>query len=199
MREQAELPAPAELMTQRLRLRAWRESDLPAYAALNSDPRVMEFFPALMGAQESEASARQFTDQLVRRGFTMWAVEVIASSRGTADFVGFVGLSVPSFEVPFPHLAQPCVEVGWRLAADWWGLGIATEAAAESLRYAFEDLALPEVVSFTVTRNVRSRAVMERIGMRYDCDFDHPRAAPADSWRRHALYRVLPVGSTHSR
>ena len=100
-------------------------------------------------------------------------------------------MSVPSFDVPFPHLAEPCVEIGWRLAADWWGLGIATEAATECLRYAFQDLALPEVVSFAVTDNARSRAVMERIGMTY-CDFDHPRAAPTDLWRRHSLYRVTP-------
>ncbi|HEY7857550.1 MAG TPA: GNAT family N-acetyltransferase [Candidatus Nanopelagicales bacterium] len=180
----------AELATERVRLRAWREGDLPAYAALNADPRVMEFFPAVMGEEESEASARRIMDQHERLGFTMWAVEVVASARGAADFVGFVGLSVPSFDVPFPHLAEPCVEIGWRLAADWWGLGIATEAATECLRYAFEDLDLPEVVSFAVTDNARSRAVMERIGMTYDCDFDHPRAAPTDFWRRHALYRA---------
>lgn len=186
----------AELETQRLRLRAWREGDLPAYAALNADPRVMEFFPALMSAEESEVSARRIMDQHVRLGFTMWAVEVVASARGPADFVGFVGLSVPSFEVRFPHLAEPCVEVGWRLAVDWWGLGIATEAATECLRYAFEDLALPEVVSFAVSGNVRSRAVMERIGMTYDGEFAHPRAAPADHWRQHALYRVTTPVTT---
>lgn len=182
-----------ELRTARLLLRSWCASDLEPFAALNADPEVMRHFPATMDRASSDASVVRLMDQQERLGFTMWAVEVLASARGAADFVGFVGLSVPSFDVPFPHLAEPCVEIGWRLAVGWWGLGLATEAARECLRFAFDDLGLPEVVSFTTLANARSRAVMERIGMTYDGEFDHPRAGPQDTWRRHVLYRTGPV------
>jgi ribosomal-protein-alanine N-acetyltransferase len=146
-----------------------------------------------MSEDESEASARRIMDQHERLGFTLWAVEVRTSARGAADFAGFVGLSVPSFEVPFAHLADPVVEIGWRLAADWWGLGLASEAATAALQYGFDDLGLPEIVSFTTPVNGRSRAVMERIGMSSAGEFDHPRASADDWWRCHVLYRARPA------
>lgn len=189
MGEQAEL---VELSTQRLRLRAWRDSDREPFAALNADPVVMEHFPATLTRAESDAIVDRLVGVHQTYGFTGWAVEVVESSRGRAPFVGFVGLFVPAFDPPFAHAADPCVEVAWRLAADWWGLGIATEAALESLRHAFEDLALPEVVAMALPGNLRSRAVMDRIGMRHDGEFDDPRAAPTDPWRRLVLYRATP-------
>ena len=95
----------------------------------------------------------------------------------------------PQFELPVPH-AEPCIEVGWRLDARWWGLGIATEAAAASLRFALEVARLPEVLSWTVPPNVASQAVMQRLGMRYSGVFDHPLAEQQDWWRPHVLYRA---------
>jgi RimJ/RimL family protein N-acetyltransferase len=113
---------------------------------------------------------------------------VLASDRGPAPFVGFVGLQRPTFDAPFAH-GEPLVEVGWRLAADWWGLGIATEGAVASLRFAVDTLGLSEVVSFTVPPNLRSQAVMARIGMQYDGVFEHPRGV-GQWWGPHVLYRV---------
>ena len=95
------------------------------------------------------------------------------SPRGATPFAGFTGLMPPTFEVPFDH-SDPVTEVGWRLQPNWWGLGIATEAANASVVHGFAP----------------SRAVMTRIGMRADGEFDHPRAKPQDSWRRHVLYRM---------
>jgi RimJ/RimL family protein N-acetyltransferase len=183
-------PMAAELRTERLLLRAWRDEDLEPYAALNADPRVMEHFPSLLTRAESDASAERIRRLHEERGFTVWAVEVLDSERGPTDFVGFTGLSVPSFELPFPHLVDPPVEVGWRLAADWWGLGIASEAAAASLAYAWDVLDLPEVLSWTTPANTRSQAVMRRIGMTYAGHFEHPLAAPDAWWRRHVVYRA---------
>ncbi len=104
-----------ELTTKRLRLRLWRDEDLPAFAALNSDPRVMQYMPKLLDRAESDAFAERIKENFARTGFGLWAVEVT----GTADFIGFTGLSVPRFEARF----TPCVEIGWRLAFDYWGHG----------------------------------------------------------------------------
>jgi RimJ/RimL family protein N-acetyltransferase len=110
--------------------------------------------------------------------------------RGGAAFAGFVGLSVPRFEAHF----APCVEIGWRLAAQHWGHGYATEGARAALAFGFGTLGLEEIVAFTAPRNVRSRRVMEKIGMTYDPadDFDHPLLPEGHPLRRHVLYRIAP-------
>jgi RimJ/RimL family protein N-acetyltransferase len=178
-----------ELRTPRLHLRAWRDEDRAPFAALNADPRVMRWFPSTQDRARSDEGVDRFVELHAERGFTGWAVEVLDSERGPAPFVGFVGLVPPAFAPPFGHV-EPLVEVGWRLDAAWWGLGIATEAAHEALRFGFEDAGLTEIVSFTVPPNLASQAVMQRIGMRYDGVFHHPRAAAADWWGPHVLYRV---------
>lgn len=172
-----------ELETARLLLRHWRESDREPFAAMNADPAVMEFFPALQSRAASDASIDAWQTQLEGRGWSNWAVEL----RSTRQFIGFVGLSVPRRSLPF----SPCVEVGWRLARAYWGRGYATEAARAALRVGFERLALHEIVSFTSVLNVRSRAVMERIGMRDTHeDFEHPAVPERSPLRAHCLYRI---------
>jgi RimJ/RimL family protein N-acetyltransferase len=145
----------------------------------------MEFFPNTLNRNESDAMVVRIQDHFARHGFGLWAVEV----PGVADFIGFVGLSVPQFEAPF----TPCVEIGWRLAFEHWGKGYATEAARAALDFGFQHLSLKEVVSFTVPANRRSRAVMERIGMTRNPleDFDHPSLPEGHPLRRHVLYRAL--------
>lgn len=170
--------------TPRLVLRQWRPSDRSPWAALNADPVVMELMPALLSAEESAAFADRNEAGLAERGWGLWAVEV----PGHAGFIGFVGLNAPRFEAHF----TPCVEVGWRLARSAWGHGYATEAARSALGFAFGELGLDEVVSFTSVGNERSRAVMMRLGMTHDPadDFDHPRLPEGDRLRRHVLYRI---------
>ncbi|HXB17733.1 MAG TPA: GNAT family N-acetyltransferase [Steroidobacteraceae bacterium] len=172
------------LNTPRLTLRAWRATDLEPFAALNADPRVMEFMPAPLTRDESDAFAARIAAAPEDRRFGLWAVEL----RATGEFLGYVGLNVPSFQAHF----TPCVEIGWRLAAPCWGRGFATEAARECLRFAFEELDLSEVVSFTVPENARSLAVMVRLGMSraVDGDFDHPRLPHGHPLCRHVLYRL---------
>lgn len=170
---------PGELRTARLRLRRWLPDDRPPFARLNADPRVMEHFPSVLTADQSHALADLIELHFERHGYGLWAVEI----PGTTPFAGFIGLMVPSFAAPF----TPCVEIGWRLAAEQWGRGYAVEGARAVLAHAFGALDLGEVVSFTVPANVRSRRVMERIGMTHDPadDFDHPAGAG-----RHVLYRI---------
>lgn len=172
------------LSSERLILRPWREADRAEFARLNGDPAVMEFMPKRLGRDESDAMALRIEQHIERLGWGLWAVEV----KGGAPFIGYVGLSVPRFHAHF----LPAVEVGWRLAREHWGQGYATEAAAASLRHAFEQLDLQQIVSFTVPLNKRSIAVMERIGMRRDHngDFEHPNIAVGHPLRRHVLYRI---------
>jgi RimJ/RimL family protein N-acetyltransferase len=172
------------LETRRLRLRAWSERDLARFAALNADPRVMEFFVKPLDRSESDALASRIRDHFARHGFGLWAVE----APGVADFIGFVGLSVPSFQASF----TPCVEIGWRLAHERWGHGYATEAARAAIDFGFRDLGLDEIVSFTVPQNRRSRRVMEGLGMTRSMadDFEHPGLPEGHALRPHVLYRL---------
>jgi len=173
-----------QLETPRLRLRSWRDSDLPDFAAINADPRVMEFLPTVLTREETGAAVERIVSHIEDHGFGLWAVEVV----GRKGCAGFVGLSVPRFEAPF----IPSVEVGWRLAYDVWGRGLATEAAAAALDDGFDRMGFDEVVSFTVTENYRSQRVMQKLGMTRspDEDFDHPLLPPGRRLRRHVLYRL---------
>jgi RimJ/RimL family protein N-acetyltransferase len=171
------------LTTKRLLLRPWKDEDLPAFAAINDDPDVMAFMPKRLSREESEALAGCIRNHIDSAGWGLWALEV----PGVASFAGFVGLAVPRFEAHF----TPCVEVGWRLAKTHWGKGYATEAGRAAIAYGFDKLGLTQIVSFTTEGNWRSRAVMERLGMRHDPgdDFDHP-ALKSHSLQRHVLYRL---------
>jgi RimJ/RimL family protein N-acetyltransferase len=173
-----------ELKTDRLLLRQWTDADREPYAALNADPVVMEHFPAPMTREMSDAMVDKLAADLEERGFGLWALEVVE----TGQFIGFTGLSVPSFEAHF----TPAVEIGWRLSKDAWGNGYASEAARASLAHAFGPVGLDEVVSFTATTNKPSQRVMQRIGMSHDeaDDFDHPRVEPGHRLERHVLYRI---------
>jgi RimJ/RimL family protein N-acetyltransferase len=178
------MPSIATLRTPRLDLRLWRDEDIPLFAAMNADPKVMEFFPRLLNAAETEARVASIHEHFANHRFGLWAVEV----RGVADFIGFVGLAIPSYKTHF----TPCVEIAWRLAHDHWGRGYATEAAQVALDFGFQRLGLPEIVSFTVPANCRSRAVMERIGMTRSAedDFEHPIIPEGHLLRRHVFYRA---------
>lgn len=171
-----------EFETNRLRLRQWRTEDLEPFADLNADPRVMEFFPALLDRVTSDALADRCRSLIAERGWGFWAVE----AKSTQEFIGIVGLHIPPVEMPFMDL----VEVGWRLAFDYWGQGLATEAAQGSLRVGFELLQLTEIVSYTAVINQRSRSVMEKLGMSYVKNFEHPKILPNSPLRTHCLYRL---------
>ena len=166
------------MRTERLVLRDWRESDRDAWAALNADPAVREFFPTVLTREQSDEAFERISGSLAERGWGLWAVAL------DDRFLGFTGLAQPDF--------RPEREIGWRFAVSAWGKGYATEAARAVLDFAFTELQLPEVVSFTAAGNVRSRAVMERLGMVRDPaeDFDHPAVAQGHPLRRHVLYRI---------
>jgi RimJ/RimL family protein N-acetyltransferase len=173
-----------ELRTDRLLLRGWRLSDVEPFAALNADARVMKYFPKLLSHDETESFIERIKSDFEKNGFGLWAVEV----PGATPMAGFVGLAIPRFEAHF----TPCVEIGWRVAAEYWNRGYATEAARAVLEFGFDTLHLSEIVSFTVPENGASRRVMEKIGMTHDAsgDFDHPLLPAGHRLRRHVLYRI---------
>jgi RimJ/RimL family protein N-acetyltransferase len=171
------------IATARLLLREWRDSDLDAFAAMGADPRVMEFFPSLLDRDQTAAAIAKYRAHFAEHGFGFVALEV----PGVTEFAGVCGMAHMRFEAHF----TPCVEIGWRLAHEYWGKGYASEAALALLDYGFHTLRLSEIVAVTFTGNLRSRRVMERIGMTYDPadDFDHPAVPPGHPIRRHVLYR----------
>jgi len=172
------------LTTSRLLLRRWGDADRAPFQRLNADPRVMEFMPGLLTAKQSDELIDRIEEHFERHGFGPFAAELLEDK----TFLGYIGLYVPAFDATF----TPAVEIAWRLSADYWGRGLATEGARAVVRHAFEDLGLPDLVSFTVPENLRSRRVMEKLGMSHDPvdDFDHPRLPEGHPLRRHVLYRL---------
>ena len=168
-------------MDRRVVLRQWQESDLEPFAAMNADPEVMHYFPKPLTREESAASMDRSRARIEERGWGWWALEV------DGVFAGFTGLAEPKFKAHF----TPCVEIGWRLRREYWGQGIAFEAAQQAIKYAFSELKLSELVSFTAAVNLRSRRLMERLGFSHDpCDdFDHPEIAEGHWLRGHVLYK----------
>ncbi|MBS0655462.1 MAG: GNAT family N-acetyltransferase, partial [Verrucomicrobia bacterium] len=172
------------IKTKRLILRPWKDEDFASFARLNGDPRVMEYCSRTLTRQESDLLAARICSSFEKQGWGLWAVSVPE----VADFIGFVGLDQMTFEERF----TPAIEIGWRIAFEYWNRGYATEAAQAALKYGFAALHLNEIVSVTPVQNSRSRRVMEKIGMYRDaeCDFDHPRVPEGHPLRRHVLYRI---------
>lgn len=173
-----------EIKTKRLILRPWQEADLEPFAKLNADPRVMEFFPSVKTFKESFNEYEAILEHFKKHGYGWWAVSEI----NHPHFIGFIGLRY----IDFPAAFTPALEVAWRLAYEYWGKGYATEGAKASLQYGFKVLNFSEIISFTSTINIRSQAVMERIGMHHDSrdDFDHYKLPQEHRLSRHVLYRI---------
>lgn len=172
-----------EPRTERIQLRQWRNTDRNPLATMSADPQVMEFFPSTLNRSESDALADRCEATISARGWGIWAAELLE----TNEFIGFIGLHIPKDDLP----CSPCVEVLWRLARPYWGLGYATEAASAALEYGFEQLELEEIVAFAVVKNYRSRAVMERLNM-IDTGktFEHPNVPMNSLIREHCLYKI---------
>lgn len=172
-----------EIETERLRLRQWQDSDYPLFARINADVESMRFFPETLTVDQSNDLARYCRGLIEQQGWGVWAVE----EKMTKKFIGFTGLHKPTDELPF----TPCVEIAWRLARAAWGNGFATEAASAALSFAFGELALHEVVSFTALTNTPSERVMQRLGMKRDPQtFAHPSIPSGHPLREHLLYRA---------
>jgi RimJ/RimL family protein N-acetyltransferase len=178
------MAARVHIETPRLLLRDWTDADAEPFAVLNSDPRVMEFFPKALDRAESDAQMAHIRESIADDGLGYYAVEV----GETGAFIGFVGPGRPNLDAPF----MPAIEIGWRLARESWGSGYATEAASAVVDHAFGSLGLDALVSYTTEWNRRSRRVMEKIGMTRDPrdDFMHPNLPAGHKLAPHVLYRI---------
>lgn len=174
----------SRIETPRLILRRWRDEDREAFAALNADPEVMRYFPHPLSREESDGLVDRIEARFDSDGIGQWAVE----GRMDGRLLGFTGLAPATFEATF----TPAIEVGWRFAREAWGRGYATEAGRAALRFGFKVRGFDEILSWTSVLNLRSIAVMERLGMLHDPadDFDHPNLPAGDRLRRHVLYRL---------
>jgi len=171
------------LETKRLKLRQWKDTDLPIFSEMNADPSVMEYYPSILSEDESIAMANKLKELIYERSWGFWAVE----TKEKNEFIGFVGLHKPTYDLP----VTPCVEIGWRLGKQHWGKGYATEAANEVLKFAFEVLKLNEVYSFTSVINKASWSVMQRVGMQnLDKNFYHPIVDQESILSEHVLYKI---------
>lgn len=171
------------LETDRLILRQWQEKDLLPFAELNADPEIMKYFPKALSRQESDNVVLRFRAMIVlNQGWGFWAVEM----KATGEFVGSVGLAHQPDRFDF----SPCTEIGWRINKNFWGQGIAKEAAEASLDYAFKVLHLREIVSFTSIHNTPSENLMKRLGMQKQTTFLHPALPAEHALAEHVLYKI---------
>lgn len=173
--------------SQRLYLRQWQASDFAIFAAMNADADVMRYFPNPLSATVSDKIAKKCQTLIEQNGWGFWAVSRKNGSEKNNDFIGMVGLNTVQADMPF----APAVEIAWRLHKDYWGLGYATEAARAALKFAFNELALDEVVAFTAVINQRSQLIMQRIGMTDTQEnFYHPMLDADHRLAQHVLYKM---------
>lgn len=182
-RGNAAMPKTTTLSTDRMILRPWKDSDYDPFFVMSSDPKVYAFLPPFPDKSASDAFADKLRADFSRRGWGFWVLE----HKENGEFMGIAGMHEPGPEF---GVGRPCVEIGWRLFPPFWGKGFATEAAREILRFAFNELKLEEIVSFTALGNERSYHVMERLGMEREKQFDLPLFPPGHPHRPHYLYAL---------
>ncbi|MEN6669180.1 GNAT family N-acetyltransferase [Psychrobacter sp. B38] len=173
--------------TERLYLRQWQASDFATFAEMNADPEVMKYFPKLLTTSMSNIIAKKCQTLIEDNGWGFWAVGLKNAVAKSDAFIGFVGLNNTHADMSF----APAVEIAWRLHKDYWGQGYATEAARAALDFAFTELVLEEVVSFTAVINKRSQKLMQRLGMtNIQEDFYHPMLDAKHPLAEHVLYKI---------
>jgi len=172
------------LETDRLILRTWADSDLQPMHEINQDPKVMEYFPGLQDLKATKNFISKVNNHFDKHGYSLYA----CLRKDSNQFIGFIGLLIADFEAHF----TPATEIGWRLSSKHWGQGFATEGAKAVLDYAFKELKVPEIVSFTAKDNSKSMRVMHKIGLQHnaDDDFDNPNLDDNSPLKRHVLYRL---------
>ncbi len=168
--------------SERLGFRLWEEKDLVPFAALNSDPEVMEFFPKPLTTEETKNYITRLNQHYGDYGQTFYAVDTLENG----EFIGFIGIAYPTFPADF----TPCWEIGWRLKRAAWNKGYATEGAKRCLDYGLNENGYEAIYSFTATINHRSERVMQKIGMQKIGEFDHPKVEDGHRLKRHVLYKV---------
>lgn len=167
--------------TERLILRAFRDEDRTPFAAINADPRVADWLGGPITREQCDALVDRVNAQIAADGFGFFAAE----RKGDGQLVGMIGIR-RNVGPPAPT----AIEVGWRLAVEAQGTGLATEGARAALDWGFANVDTNEILAWTAATNVRSQAVMRRIGMVHDParDFDHTGLPEGHPLRRHVVF-----------
>jgi RimJ/RimL family protein N-acetyltransferase len=170
------------IQTERLILRSFRDSDREAAFQVNGDSRVSDWLGGPIDRAGSDASLDRINAHIEAHGFGFWAAEYRPDRR----LIGMIGLWHMRPDLP----PAPAIEVGWRLAPDYWGRGLAVEGATAVLAWAFANLSIEDVVAITAASNFRSQSVMRRCGMREDPSraFEHPQLGEGHPLRRHLVF-----------
>lgn len=168
--------------TERLYLRSWTQEDLLPYIALNQDKEVMQFLPKLYNPEETREFYHLIQEEFKTRGFSFFVI----ADKITNRFIGYTGFHHVQMDVISDDEA---VEIGWRLHREFWGQGLATEAAKACLDYGFSVLKLKEVYSFTAKINHASEKIMQKLGMTFIKEFQYPDLPNEDSLSQQLLYR----------
>lgn len=168
--------------TERLGFRNWQKKDIDPFYRINTDNDVMEFFPKKLTREETQKMVERLQVIFDESGYTFFAVDLLE----TSELIGFIGMINATFEAEF----TPCVEIGWRLSPSTWNKGLATEGAKGCLKYAFTQFEMNEIYSITAVINKKSERIMEKIGMKFQGEFEHPKLEENDPLRRHVFYKI---------
>jgi RimJ/RimL family protein N-acetyltransferase len=175
-----------EIKTKRLLLRQWRLSDFNFFARMNSNKKVMHYYPDTLTREQSDELALRIQQKIATNGWGFWAVEI----PDVCEFIGFVGLNKPLYKLPVNN-SEEIIEIGWRLANEYWGKGYATEAALSALDVGFNQLQFSEIFSFASTLNQASINVMKRLKMQNThFYFNHPKISQGHILEKHCLYKI---------
>lgn len=169
-------------VSERLGFRKFRDSDLEPFFKMNADSEVMKFFPSTLDTEETQSLIMRINAHIDENGFGFFAIDLLSENR----FIGFIGLKRTNFKADF----TPCIEIGWRLDKEFWNKGLATEGATRCLEFAFLNLKLNEVYSFTSLLNKPSERIMQKIGMAKISEFDHPLVEKGSRLKKHCLYKI---------
>lgn len=168
--------------SERLGFRNWELTDIDEMNQINSDEKVMEFFPGISTKQQTTDFVARMKSQFADKGFCYFAVDKLEDN----EFIGFIGLSEQTYPADF----TPCVDIGWRIKRSEWNKGFATEGAKKSLDYALKDLRLKSVYSIAPKLNTKSEHIMIRIGLKIQYEFEHPLLTNDDRLRTCVLYKT---------
>lgn len=148
---------------------------------MNADAETMTYFQHPLSKKESRALMDRMTYLYTQRGHCYFAVDILNSG----EFLGMIGLGTKSFKAAF----TPCVDIGWRIRKKFWNQGYTTEGAARCLKFG-KELGIKEIYSLASSKNAASIRVMQKIGMTYEYDFDHPDLVEYPRLQPCSLYKI---------
>jgi len=168
--------------SERLGFRDWELNDIEKMHEINSDEKVMEFFPSVLTKQQTTEFVQRMKSQFIKNSFCYFAVDKLEDNK----FIGFIGLSEQTYNADF----TPCIDIGWRIKSSEWNKGFATEGAKKCLEYALNDLKIERIYSVAPKINTKSEHIMTKIGLKKQYEFEHPLLIKNEQLKTCVLYKT---------